>query len=103
MRSPTNDRRGAIRRAEGKVRADHQRRPAASSIAPSAGLCLKCVYFNEAKGRCEFGIEGRKDCPDYLQVDAIENARTSGTSRPGWRCPKCGALTDGDECQYCGW
>lgn len=102
MNHPKNDRLCSMRLAEGKVREDHQRRPAASSIEQTAGLCLKCVYFKEAKGRCEFGIEGKKDCPDYLQVDAIEDARTTGTPPRGWRCPKCGSLTDAFVCQECG-
>lgn len=102
MNHPKNDRQGAIRRAEGKVRADHQRRPAASSIAPSAGLCFNCIHLRK-EGGCRFGMEGKTDCVDRVTEADTERARTTGNPPRGWRCQKCGALTDGDECQYCGW
>lgn len=100
MNHPKNDRRGAIRRAEGKVRADHQRRPAASSIAPSAGLCLDCLHHD---GGCDIGGKPCEDCEYFIPQAFEEPTREEGENPPGWRCPKCGSLTDGDECQYCGW
>lgn len=74
-------------------------------------ICTKCSHFNR-RGRndrlCRMGlIIGRETCECFL--DPKHSAFITGDdgygaeTTKGWRCPKCGALTSGEECQECGW
>lgn len=71
-------------------------------------LCKSCSHFNRRATPDRMCAMRQRtwvtECPFFLDKKARDavNGEDPEFSTSGWRCPKCGMLTSGEECYECG-